>query len=367
MTKTFTMADLAEKLGGRLIGDGAVAVTRVAHPADVCGDGVLALAMDPSLVPLLALGGARAAVLSSEEGAAGLCAAIVIGRARVALSVLTRLFEEKAALAEGIHPTAIVEEGARIAPDARIGAHSYVGAGAHIGAGCLIHPQVYIGAGAMVGAGCEIYAGARIGARVAIGARAIVHFNASIGADGFSFATPERGSVESAKETGRGGGASNTALLRIASLGAVVLGDDVEVGANTSIDRGTIVSTTIDSGTKIDNQVQIGHNVRVGKNCMICGRVGIAGSAVIGDRVVLGGAVGVADHVEIGDDSVAMAMSGIAANLPPRSLVFGAPAKPRKKAIQDMHSLNRIPALMEKIKDLTRRLEALEKRGPEGR
>ena len=358
------MAEIAEVVGGRLGGDGSVHVNRVAHPADIRGPKDLVLATDKTLLPLLD-GSIVEAVIVSDGATvpASIKAYIEVGRSRVAMSKLTRLFEETVSVPKGIHPTAIIEDGAYIAPDVTIGAYSYIAAGAEIGVSTIIHPQVYVGPKAMIGAGGLLYSGVRIGARVKIGARVIIHFNASIGADGFSFVTPQMSSVETAKETGSVGAASNLELLRIASLGAVEIGDDVEIGANTSIDRGTIISTRIGRGTKIDNQVQIGHNVEIGENCMLCGRVGIAGSAVIGNRVVLGGAVGVADHVRIGDDSVAMGMSGIAGHIAPRSLVGGVPAKPRTKMIEDMRKLNRIPALIEKIEALTKRIEELEGRG----
>ena len=214
----------------------------------------------------------------------------------------------------------------------------------------------------MVGADALIHAGVKIGAGTQIGCRSIIHFNASIGADGFSFVTPQLGSVEAAK-AGSGGAVTetNTALLRIASLAPVIVGDDVEIGANSCIDRGTIASTRIGNGTKIDNQVQIGHNVTVGENCMICGRVGIAGSAKIGNRVVLGGATGVADHVTVGDDAIAMGMSGIAGNVAPRTIVGGVPAVPREKMMENMFNAGRLKQFYKKIGQLAERLAVLEK------
>lgn len=364
MAKSLTMAQVAQAIEGKLGGDGSLKVTRVAHPADLRGSGDLVLAVDPALMPLLAGSPVEAAIVSiGSEVPSSIKAYIEVGRSRVAMSKLTRLFEEPVEVPKGIHPTAIIEEGAYIAPDVTIGAYSYIAAGAEIGVSSIIHPQVYIGPDVKIGAGSLLYSGVRVGARVKIGARAIIHFNASIGADGFSFVTPQTSTVEAAKEMGSVGAAMNLELLRIASLGAVEIGDDVEIGANTSIDRGTIVSTRIGNGTKIDNQVQIGHNVVIGENCMLCGRVGIAGSSEIGNRVVLGGAVGVADHVKVGDDSVAMGMSGIAGNVPPRSLVGGAPARPRKKMIEDMRNLNRIKSLVEKVEALSKRVEELETKG----
>ena len=361
MKKILTMAEIAEAIDGSLGGDGAYVVSRVAHPADIRSPQDLVVAIDKALLPLLADSGVEAVIVAEgAEVPPSIKAYIEVGRSRVALSKLTRLFEEPVPVPKGIHPTAVIEDGAYIAPDVTIGALCYIAAGAEIGVSTVIHPQVYVGPKASIGAGGLIYSGVRIGARVKIGARVIIHFNASIGADGFSFVTPQMSTVETAKETGAVGAAANLELLRIASLAAVDIGDDVEIGANTSIDRGTIVSTRIGNGTKIDNQVQIGHNVVVGENCMLCGRSGIAGSAVVGNRVVLGGAVGVADHVRVGDDSVAMGMSGIAGNIAPRSLVGGVPAKPRNKMIEDMRNMNRIKGLVEKVEALTKRVEELE-------
>ena len=364
MSKSFTLQEIAVAVDGRLIGDGSARVTRLAHPADVAGAGDLALAMDVKLLPLLKDRPSVIAVVATKnEGESDfLTTRILVARPRVALARLTTLFAEPVAVKRGIHPTAVIEEGAQLGVNVAIGAQVYVGANAVIGDNSVLHPQSYVGEGAVIGADALIYAGVKIGAGTQIGARVIIHFNTSIGADGFSFVTPQLGSVEAAKAGG--GGAvteSNTSLIRIASLAPVVLGDDVEVGANTSIDRGTIASTRIGNGTKIDNQVQIGHNVTVGDNCMICGRVGIAGSAKIGNRVVLGGATGIADHVTIGDDAIAMGMSGIAGNVAPRTVVGGIPAVPRERMMENMFNAGRLKQYFQKIQRLTERLDTLEK------
>ncbi len=335
---------IAQALGGRLIGDGNILIARVAHPADVQNAQDLALAVDISLLPLLAKGPARAAVVSGEvEIEPGLVdACIVVDRPRLAMAKLTNLFFEPVKVTSGIHPTAVIESSAQLGENVAVGAQTYVGAGAVIGAGCVLHPQTYIGPGAVLGRDCVIYAGAKIGAGIVIGDRCIVHFNAAIGADGFSFVTPQPGSVEEAKEMRPAKcRPMNQELVRIASLGIIEIGDDVEIGANTSIDRGTIAATRIGNGTKIDNQVQIGHNVVVGEDCMICGRTGIAGSVTIGNRVVIGGAAGIADHVRIGDDAVIMAMSGIGGNVAPRTVVGGFPAMPRERLMRNMFHIVR--------------------------
>jgi UDP-3-O-[3-hydroxymyristoyl] glucosamine N-acyltransferase len=365
MPKIFTTQAIANSIGARVIGKGDIVIRRLSHPADIQGNDNLALAMDIKLLPLLKDGKARAAVVS-EKGAAepsdiGVESLVVVSRPRLALSRLTNLFAEPIAVTVGVHTTAIVEAGAKIGQDVAIGAYSYIATGAVIGDRSVIHPQAYIGPYATIGSEALIYSGVRIGANCVIGDRFICHFNTTIGADGFSFVTPQPGSVEEAKE---GGGnvvtSSNHELVRIASIGNVIIGDDVEIGANTSVDRGTIAATRIGNGTKIDNQVQIGHNVSIGDNCLICGRVGIAGSAKIGNRVVLGGATGVADHVTIADDAVAMGMSGVAGNVPARSIVGGIPAMPRDRIMANILNVGRIGHFIKKISSLAERVDQLE-------
>ena len=364
MKKAYTMMALAQALDGELIGDGNVMIDRVAHPADVRGARDLAFATDKKLLALVTASVARAAVIAAdaemEPGILDAC--ILVKRPRLAMAKLNALFEEPVTVPVGIPPTAVIAAGAQLDEPVAIGPHVYIGEGAVIGRGVVLHPQVYIGPEAVIGRNTVIHAGARIGARVEIGDNALIHFNAAVGADGFSFVTPEIGSVEAAKATGAVNAANHT-LIRIASLGTVVIGNDVEIGANTTIDRGTIAATRIGNGTKIDNQVQVGHNVTIGENCLICGRVGIAGSAVVGNRVVLGGAVGIADHVTIGDDAVAMAMSGIAGNVPAKTIVAGIPARPREQTIEAHFNLGRLKSLIKKVESLTARLDKLEPDG----
>jgi UDP-3-O-[3-hydroxymyristoyl] glucosamine N-acyltransferase len=365
MPKNLTLKEIAAAVDGRLIGDGDVSISRLVHPADILESTDLALAMDEKLLPLLKNNKEIATVVSvkNEKESDFLKVRILVERPRVALAHLTALFAEPVKIQPGIHPSAVIEETAVIGKNVAIGAFVYVGSGASIGDHTALHPQSYVGENAKIGAQCQIYAGAKIGAGTLLGDRAIVHFNASIGADGFSFVTQQAGSVENAKMDGSGTVvASNTALIRISSLAPVIIGSDVEIGANSSIDRGTIVSTRIGSGTKIDNQVQIGHNVKIGDNCMICGRVGIAGSATIGDRVVLGGAVGVADHVTIGDDAIVMAMSGVGGNVAARTIVGGTPALPREKIMENLLNIGRLRQFFKKIQQLEEKLEMLEKK-----
>jgi UDP-3-O-[3-hydroxymyristoyl] glucosamine N-acyltransferase len=245
----------------------------------------------------------------------------------------------------------VVARDAVIDPSASIGAYVVIGAGSRIGARTRILPHVTIGAGVMIGADGLIHAGVRIGDRVTCGDRVIVQPNAAIGGDGFSF-IPVRGRD--------GELASHSTPLRIHSLGVVILEDDVEIGAGTTIDRATLQATRIGRGTKIDNQVQVGHNVTIGECCLIAGMSGISGSVTLGDRVLVGGGVGIADHVTVGSDAMLGAGSGIATNVAPGLRVWGSPAQPHDRALEQMLYQGRQKALHRKVDGLQTRLHALE-------
>jgi len=235
MTKSFTTEEIAKALDARLVGRGDMSIERVSHPADAAGDRDIVIATDKALLPLLKGGKVRAAIISegADFDAATLDACIIVGRARYAMAKLTGLFERKTEIAKGIHSSAVIEPDAKIGKNVSIGAQVYVGSNAIIGDDSVLHPQTYVAPDAQIGEGALVYSGARIGSRVVIGKKSIIHFNASIGADGFSFVTPQLGSVEAAKSSGEIGEAVNVELVRIASLGSVIIGDDVEIGANT--------------------------------------------------------------------------------------------------------------------------------------
>ena len=208
--------------------------------------------------------------------------------------------------------------------------------------------------GAQIGDDALIFQGALIGARVRLGQRAILQPNCVIGADGFSFVTPETSQVERIRHSlGQEDGAvPPQSWRRIHSLGAVIIGDDVEIGANATIDRGTIADTVIGDGTKLDNMVHVGHNVRIGRDCLLCGQVGIAGSVKIGDRVVLGGQTGVADNLEIGSDVVTGASTIILSTVPPGRAMLGYPAVRMETQIEMYKNLRRLPRLAQAVAEV---------------
>ena len=329
--------EIAKALEADFSGDGNVAVSGINHPAAASPD-ELALAMDDESFAALAGSRARTAIVRRGRTArTDLAATIQTGYPRYALAGLTRLFARPPHSPPGIHPAAVVDPTAEIATPASIGPFVQIGPGARIGGGARILGQVTIGAGARIGTDALIYPGARIGDRVEIGHRVIIHPNASIGADGFSFAIPEPATPPPPGQP---------PVQRIASLGTVILGDDVELGANSCIDRGTIEATTIGSGTKIDNLVMIGHNNQIGRNCMIAGRVGISGSCRIGDRVIIAGGVGLADHLRVGDDAVILAGAQVGGSrVAPGAVVIGMPAIPRDRFIEQLKHLYRLKKL----------------------
>ncbi len=355
-----TLAEIAAALGGTLRGDGSIAVSRVVHPAAAEGPGDLALAIEKDAAAALATSTARAAIIVvGTEPPAGIDACVTVERGRYALARLLTLFEVPPHAPAGVHPSAAVDPSARLGEQVSIGPFVHVGPDAVIGDGTVVLAHVSVGAGARVGAHCRIHPGARIGERVVIGDRVILQHNVSLGSDGFSYATPEPGSVETARATGRVEG-RNTAIARIPSLGTVILGDDVEIGANTAVDRATIGATVIGAGTKIDNLVQVAHNVTIGENCLICGNVGISGSAKIGNRVVMAGGSGVADHLSIGDDTIVMGNAAVATDLPAGGLFVGQPAIARDEFFRQFRNIKRLGRMHDKLGEIEKRLAAIE-------
>ena len=356
-----TIAAIADALGLTAVGATDLVVKRPVEPA-IAGPEDLALAMDPRFADQIAEGAAEAAMLWADADwqALGLKAAILSPRARMAMAGVTQTFDRGRALEPGIHPTATVDATADLGADVSIGPYTIIGRGAKIGPRSQIFGHVTIADDAVIGPDALIWEGVRIGHSVRIGARVRVQYNSVIGADGFSFVTPEAGAIDAFKAGEDVAEAdSHDGFARIHSLGAVVLGDDVELGAGCAIDRGTVRDTVIGTGTKLDNLVHVGHNVTVGQHCLLCGQVGVAGSATIGDRVVLGGQVGVADHVNIGSDVLVAGKAGISSNVPGNRAMMGNPAIPMETNIAAYKVYRRLPRLVEKVETLQKQVSKL--------
>lgn len=351
---THTIREIALAIGAEAVGDLDLTVTHAAEPA-TAGPDALALAMDPKYAPGLAQGKARVAMLwpGADWQGLGLRAAIFAPRGRLAMAGLSALLDPGPQIAPGIHPMTVIDPTAEIGAGAAIGPFVTIGAGVRLGARARIASHVSVAEGAQIGDDALICQGARIGARVKIGDRFICQPGAVIGADGFSFVTPEKSGVEEIRQTlGQREDIRAQSWSRIHSLGAVRIGDDVEIGANSTIDRGTIRDTAIGSGTKLDNLVHVGHNVQVGRDCLLCGQVGVAGSSRIGDRVVLAGQCGVNDNIFVGDDVIAGGGTKIFTNAPAGRVLLGYPAVRMESHIEIQKALRRLPRLAARVAEI---------------
>lgn len=351
---THRIADIAAALGAEFAGDGDLTVRGASEPQQA-GPHDLALAVNPRYAEGLAQGAAIAAMLwpGADWQALGLKAAIFAPRGRLAMAGLTGMLDPGPDIAPGVHPMSVIDPSAQIGAGAAIGPFVTIGAGVAIGPNARIASHVSIAEGVRIGPDALILQGARIGARVTIGARFICQAGAVIGADGFSFVTPEKSGVEEIRETlGQRAGITAQSWTRIHSLGSVTIGDDVEIGANACVDRGTIRDTTIGNGTKLDNLVHIGHNVQVGDDCLLCGQVGIAGSARIGNRVVLAGQCGVNDNIFVGDDVICGGGTKVFTNAPAGRVLLGYPAVKLETHVEMQKALRRLPRLATKVAEI---------------
>jgi len=334
--RAFRLAEIVEHLGGELAGDPGVAIERVAS-LESAGPGDIAFLSQAKFRSKLSETRAAALILPRAERDTTQVPRILCDDPYVYFARVSALLNPPAAFEPGVHASAVVEAGARIAGSAHVGPGCHVGRNAELGedvcveAGCAIGDEVRIGEGSRLHPCVVVYA------RCAIGKRAIIHSGAVIGADGFGMAAHE----------GR--------WLKIPQVGRVVIGDDVEVGAGTTIDRGTLDDTVIEDGVKLDNQIQIGHNVRVGAHTAMAGCVGVAGSARIGRHCTFGGAAMVLGHLEIADDVHVSAGSLVTKSIAEPGTYTGV------FPIQAGREWRRTAALLKNIDKLEARVRVLER------
>ena len=350
--RSFSVEEITQIVGGMLSKAQEATITQIAPPL-LSDENTLALALSEEEIANLAKTKAKAALVPFGVNISGLTT-IEVERPRLAMMKLITLFYEEPAIMTGtsnIHPTAVVHETAKIGQNVQIGPHVIVSKNAEIGDGSKLLGNTYIGNNAKIGKNCFFHTGVNIGDRVKIGDQVILHNGVSLGADGFSFVTENPNNIEQARKEG-GIKEQNTeqVIFKIPSIGSVVIGNNVEIGANSTIDRGTIENTVIGDDTKIDDLVMIGHNCRVGKGCLIVSQVGIAGSCVIGDRVVLAGQAGLADHIEIGADSIVTAKAGVTKSFPEKSIIVGIPAVPRKEFIKQLKTMKDAQEIIAKFR-----------------
>jgi UDP-3-O-[3-hydroxymyristoyl] glucosamine N-acyltransferase len=339
------LRDLADKLQCRLEGDGNTDIRRVSG-IERAEAGDITFIDNPRYLPFLATTQASAVILTPGQpvGAAAL-GVVRSDTPYVTFARALALFAPAAAHTVGIDPLSMVAPDAAIGAGVSIGAFTTVGAGASIGARTIVHSHVSVGAGARIGDDCILYPHVSIRDRVMIGHRVIAHDGVVIGSDGFGFAKQPDGTH-----------------LKIPQTADVVIEDDVEIGANTTIDRPAVGETRVRAGTKIDNLVQIAHGVSVGRRVLFAAQVGIAGSTVVEDDVVLAGQVGVAGHLRLGKGVVATAQTGIPNSLDAGAYVSGTPAIPNKNWLRSAAAYRQLPALRKRVVELEHRIAELEEK-----
>jgi len=329
------LAELAVRYGCELQGDPDATVDRVAALQEA-GPGSVAFLANPRYRRHLATTRATAVVLDAASAAACPVAALVARNPYATFARIAQQLHPTPPMSAGVHPSAVVEPGAVVDPTASVGAHAYVAGGATVGPRASIGPGSIVLAGASIGADTRLIARVTVCERARLGARCIVHPGAVIGADGFGHAPDEDGYV------------------KVPQLGAVVIGDDVDVGCNTTIDRGALGDTVICNGVKIDNLVQVGHNVRIGEHTVIAACSGISGSAVIGRRCMLGGMVGIVGHLEICDDVAVTGRTMVSSSIRrPGVYSSGLPADEARR-------FRRNAARFQRLDELARRVRRLE-------
>jgi UDP-3-O-[3-hydroxymyristoyl] glucosamine N-acyltransferase len=339
------LRDLADKLQCRLEGDGNVDIHRVsgierAEPGDIT------FIDNPRYIPFLATTHASAVILTQGQSVGDAALGVVRSdHPYVTFAQALALFAPAAMQQVGIDPLSLVAADATIGAGASIGAFATVGAGASIGARTTVHSHVAVGSGARIGDDCILYPHVSIRDRVVIGHRVIVHDGVVIGSDGFGFAKQPDGTH-----------------LKIPQTADVVLEDDVEIGANTTIDRPAVGETRIRAGTKIDNLVQIAHGVSVGQRVIFAAQVGIAGSTVVEDDVILAGQVGVAGHLRLGKGVIATAQTGIPNSLDAGAYVSGTPAIPNQDWLKSAAAYRQLPTLRKRVVELEHRIAELEEK-----
>ena len=337
------LRELAERLECRLEGDGEIEIRRVTG-IEQAQAGDLTFVANPKYHAQLKATQASAVIVSANEPAGDTSAALLrTDRPYLAFAKAVALLTHSVAPPSGIDPLSAVSPGASIGDGVSLGAFVVVGDGASVGARTIVFPNVVIGPGARIGEDCVVHAHVSIRERVHLGNRVVVQDGVVIGSDGFGFVRQADGTH-----------------LKIPQHGDVIVEDDVEIGANTTIDRPAVGETRIGTGTKIDNLVQIAHGVTVGRRVLFAAQVGIAGSTTIEDDVVLAGQVGVAGHLRIGRGVVATAQSGVPNSVEAGTMISGYPAIPNREWLKASAVFRQLPALKKRVAELEDRLAELE-------
>jgi UDP-3-O-[3-hydroxymyristoyl] glucosamine N-acyltransferase len=335
----FTTAQIAQHLHGEVVGDGSVQLTGLA-PAEHARPGELTFAENATYFAAAEQSQA-AAILVAGPFVSASKVLIRVANARVALARVLPLFFPPEAHPSGIHPSAVIADSAQVDPTAHIGPNCVLGARVRLGARSVLMGGNDLRADCQLGDDVCLFPNVVLYRQTRLGHRVTIHAGTVIGSDGFGYVFDE----------GR--------HRKVLQLGNVIIHDDVEIGANSAIDRGTLGSTVIGAGTKIDNLVHVAHNVVMGRHCMIMGQVGFAGSTHLGDYVVVASQTGIADHLKIGNQVVIGAKSGVMRDLADGSRVLGVPAAPDKQAKRQLIAMQQLPELIKRMRELEKQVQEL--------
>ncbi len=336
-----TLADVAALIDGELIGEEERSIERVAplHEADGCAISFLA---DETSRHQLETTEAAAVIVPMDVSAAPVPIIRVISPARSIISLLDKLYPTPPPATGGIHETAVIHETSTLGSSISIGPYAVIGAETKIGDAASIGAGSIVGGKCLIGQETWIYPGVMVYGETTIGRKSIIHSGVVIGSDGFGY--HQEGST----------------IVKMPQVGLVEIGDEVEIGANTTIDCATLGITRIGQGTKIDNLVQIGHNVSIGANVRICAQVGVAGSTTIEDGVIIAGQAGLMDHITVGNYARIGGQAGVTKDVPAKTAVSGYPARPHQYARKLEAYINRLPGLLQQLRDQQQRIEHLE-------
>lgn len=327
------LRELADLIGGRIAGDPEVEITGAAG-IENAGEGDITFLHDINNIPAVS-----ASALIVKEEISGLKASLLIaGNPHYAFARALEVFYVKPYSPSGISDKALIGTNVRMGDNVSVHPNVYIGNDAELGSGVTLSSGVFLGEGSSVGEGSFIYPNVTIREKVKIGRRVIVHSGAVIGSDGFGY-VPEKGSH-----------------YKIPQVGGVIIEDDVEIGANACIDRGTVGNTVIGSGTKIDNLVQVAHNVKIGRNCIIVAQVGISGSVEIGNGAIIAGQVGIKDHVKIGAGAIVAAQAGVSGDLSGGQIYSGSPAIPHGISLRAQSIYSKLPEYIKRIREIEKKL-----------
>jgi UDP-3-O-[3-hydroxymyristoyl] glucosamine N-acyltransferase len=341
-----TAAEIAALVDGRVDGDGDVGIDGIAGLPEAESSDLSFLA-NPRYAALVAASKAGAVLVDNDWQGGHACTLIRVAHVDAAFGQIAALLGPPPVPdVPGVHPTAVVADDAVLGETVTVGPYCVVESGAWIGARSVLVAHCYIGHEARIGADARLYPFVTVRERVRLGERVIVHGGAVLGSDGFGYASV-RGE-----------------WLKIPQVGTVEIGDDVEIGANVTVDRARFGKTVIARGSKIDNLVQIAHNVRVGECTAMAAQVGISGSTRIGRHVQLGGQAGLAGHLTVGDEAIVGAQAGVTKDVPPATFVSGYPAMDHRRATRLQAHVARLPELRKKLAELERRLANLEEHTP---